>query len=135
MTAHFDLAVLDAAVLLPANVTTRAERPEDVPVREALLDEALGAARFKKTSARLRAGRVPADGLALVAEDGEAMVGTVRLWPVRAGDVDALLLGPLAVARSHRGQGVGAKLDARSDRPGGGERSPSDPAGGRCSLL
>ncbi|MBV8663737.1 MAG: N-acetyltransferase, partial [Hyphomicrobiales bacterium] len=57
-----------------------------------------------------REGRLPAEGLALVAEDGAALVGTVRLWPVCAGGVDALLLGPLAVARSHRGLGTGANL-------------------------
>jgi predicted N-acetyltransferase YhbS len=95
---------------LVADPMIRAERPEDAPAREALLDEAFGSARFKKTSARLRAGRSPADGLAFVAEDGGTLVGTVRLWPVRAGGVDALLLGPLAVAASHRGRGVGARL-------------------------
>ncbi len=110
MTAHIDLAALDAATPLPDNLAIRAERPEDLPAREALLDEAFGPARFKKTSERLRAGRLPAHGLALVAEDGEALIGTVRLWSVRAGGVDALLLGPLAVARSHRCLGVGARL-------------------------
>ncbi len=109
MTALIDLAALDAAIPLPA-FTMRAERPQDVPAREALLDGAFGAARFKKTSARLRDGRLPAEGLALVAEDGAALIGTVRLWPVCAGGVDALLLGPLAVARSHRCLGVGASL-------------------------
>ncbi|HEY1944177.1 MAG TPA: N-acetyltransferase [Roseiarcus sp.] len=110
MTAHIDLAALDAATPLSENLTIRAERPADVPAREALLDEAFGAARFQKTSVRLRAGRLPAEGLALVAEDGHALIGTVRLWPVRAGGADTLLLGPLAVARSHRCLGVGARL-------------------------
>ncbi len=34
----------------------------------------------------------------------------MRLWSVRAGGVEALMLGPLAVAQSHRGLGVGARL-------------------------
>ena len=110
MTARFPLATLDAALPLAAAWAVRAERPQDAAAREALLDDALGLERFKKTSARLRAGRLPAEGLALVAEQSDALIGTVRLWPINAGGVDALLLGPLAVARSHRGLGVGARL-------------------------
>src|SRR5262249_35836778 len=41
-------------------VTIREERIADVAAREALLDEAYGAARFAKTSERLREGRLPA---------------------------------------------------------------------------
>jgi len=110
MAASLTIAAPNAAGNRAECVTIRAERPNDASAREALLDEALGATRFKKTSARLRAGRLPAEGLALVAEEGDALVGTVRLWLVRAGGVAALLLGPLAVAISHRGLGLGASL-------------------------
>jgi predicted N-acetyltransferase YhbS len=110
MTLPFDFAALDAAVPFLGDFAILAEAPEDAPARETLLEAAFGAQRFEKTSERLRAGRLPADGLALVAKDGDALVGTVRLWSVRAGGVDALMLGPLAVARSRRGVGVGARL-------------------------
>ena len=50
-------------------VTIRNERPADAAAREALLDLAYGAARFTKPSQRLREGRLPADGLSLVALD------------------------------------------------------------------
>jgi predicted N-acetyltransferase YhbS len=110
MTLPFDFAALDAAAPLLRRFAIRPEAPKDVPAREALLDAAFGAARFEKTSERLRAGRRPADGLALVAKEGEALIGTVRLWSVCVGGVEALLLGPLAVARSRRGLGVGARL-------------------------
>ncbi len=86
------------------------EQPHDVSARETLLDEAFGASRFRKTCQRLRVGRVPARKLALVAWDGARLVGTVRLWHVRAGGVPALMLGPLAVAKSHRGLGIGDAL-------------------------
>jgi predicted N-acetyltransferase YhbS len=86
------------------------ERPADVAAREALLDEGFGLDRFVKTSQRLRDGRLPAEGLALVARDGETLVGTLRCWTVTAGDRPALLLGPLAVAKSHRSLGVGSAL-------------------------
>lgn len=110
MTLPFDFAAIDAAVPFVGDPAIRGERLEDAPAREALLEAAFGAQRFQKTSERLRAGRLPADGLALVANDGDALVGTVRLWSVRAGGVEALMLGPLAVAQSHRGLGVGARL-------------------------
>ena len=86
------------------------EQPRHVAAREALLDEAMGAARHSKTSERLRDGRLPAQGLAFVALDGDEVVGTLRLWHVTAGGVPALLLGPLAVAQSHRSLGLGGKL-------------------------
>ncbi len=66
-------------------VTIREEMIADVTAREALLDAAYGAARFAKTSERLREGRLPAHGLSLVAVDHGRLVGTVRLWQVTAG--------------------------------------------------
>ncbi len=86
------------------------ESTADVVAREALLDEAFGPSRFAKTCERLRVGRMPARALSLVARAGGRLVGTVRLWPVNAGGAPALMLGPLAVARSHRDCGLGGAL-------------------------
>jgi predicted N-acetyltransferase YhbS len=92
-------------------ITIRTEAKRDVAAREALLDEALGAARCTKTAERLRDGRLPADRLAFVACDGRKLVGTVRLWDISAGlQRPALLLGPLAVASQWRNQGIGSAL-------------------------
>ena len=66
------------------------ESPFEIAAREALLDEAFGLARAEKTSARLRDGRLPAQGLALVARDGGELVGTLRCWHVQAGGCAAL---------------------------------------------
>ncbi len=90
----------------------REEKAMDRAARETLLDAAFGSARFLKTSERLRAGRAPADGLALIAADqDDCLIGTIRLWPVFAGGRrPALLLGPLAVAVSARASGVGGAL-------------------------
>lgn len=82
----------------------------DINPREALLDRAMGRARVLKPSERLRRGRAPARGLALVARNPAGLVGSVRLWNVAAGDTDALLLGPLAVDPDAQGDGVGANL-------------------------
>ena len=92
-------------------VTIREERIADVAAREALLDEAYGAARFVKTSERLREGRLPAARLSLVAADHHQLVGTVRLWNVAAGPgCEALLLGPLAVHPAYRNRGIGTAI-------------------------
>ena len=90
----------------------RDERAADVVAREHLLDAAFGPARFAKTCERLREGRLPAEGLALVAEDTAGrLIGTVRLWHVEAGEaVPALMLGPIAVDAEARSLGLGGAL-------------------------
>lgn len=107
-----------AAVLDPVrSFLVDRENAGDVLARERLLDRAMGEGRFKKSSEKLRRGRMPAEGLALVARDAAGhVIGTVRLWDVEAGvDGDgegapALLLGPLAVAPEHEGLGIGGAL-------------------------
>jgi predicted N-acetyltransferase YhbS len=97
--------------------TIRHERPADVEARETLLDVAYGPSRFAKPSERLRKGRLPADGLALVAVERGRLVGTVRLWNVAAGPGrPALLLGPLAVHPGCRNRGIGSALIERALR-------------------
>lgn len=91
-------------------ITLRHERGADVEAREALLDQAFDTARLKKTSERLREGRLPAKGLSLIAAEGRRVVGTARLWPISAATRPALLLGPVAVDSSYRGRGIGAAL-------------------------
>jgi predicted N-acetyltransferase YhbS len=98
-----------------AMVTIRNEQRKDVLAREALLDRVWGDVRFAKTAERLREGRLPAERLSFVAEDGGCVVGTVRLWHVSAGAArPALLLGPLAVDDAWRGLGIGAALMERA---------------------
>ena len=112
-------AVLDSvrAFFAPSVFTIDAENPSDVVARENLLDRAMGPNRRKKSSEKIRRGRIPAEGLALVARDGDGhVIGTVRLWNVEAGvnsegtPINALLLGPLAVDAAFEGKGIGAAL-------------------------
>jgi predicted N-acetyltransferase YhbS len=92
----------------------RAERASDVAAREALLDACFGANRHTRTCQRLRDGRAPAEGLALSAVRQGRLVGTVRLWHVSVGGLQALMLGPLAVDDTCRGLRVGAALMDRA---------------------
>src|ERR1700687_5217782 len=84
----------------------RREQASDVAEREALLDACFGEGRDLRTCQRLRDGRAPAEGLALSALRDGRLAGTLRLWHVGAGDVPALVLGPLAVDPASRGLGV-----------------------------
>jgi predicted N-acetyltransferase YhbS len=99
-----------------ANFSLGHEMLYEAAQREALLDRAMGAARKRKSSEKLRRGRLPAEGLAFVARDADGrVIGTVRLWNVaanciRRGQADALLLGPLAVDPFFNGQGIGKAL-------------------------
>ena len=92
--------------------TVTTQRPEDSDRIEALLDAVFGPNRANKTSYRYREGLLPDPYLSLVARDGDAIVGTIRYWPVVIGEsrAPALLLGPLATAPQRRGEGIGAAL-------------------------
>jgi predicted N-acetyltransferase YhbS len=111
-------AVLDSVrALLAPSTYTIAETPADVVARENLLDRVMGSERRTKSSEKIRRGRLPAEGLALVARDETGhVIGTVRLWNIEAGisqegaPVEALLLGPLAVDCTHEGRGIGGAL-------------------------
>jgi predicted N-acetyltransferase YhbS len=95
--------------------TIQHETSFDGALREALLDDVLGEARFTKTSARLREHRLPAEGLSFVARARRRVIGTVQLWNVSAGPRrPALLLGPLAVACDCRNRGIGTALVRRA---------------------
>lgn len=93
-----------------ATLVIRAERGTDVAAREALLDVCFGPNRFARTCQRLRAGRLPAHGLAFSATLAGKLVGTVRLWHVNAGGRSSLVLGPLAVDPTIQSLGIGGAL-------------------------
>jgi predicted N-acetyltransferase YhbS len=98
-------------------ITLRQERPADVGAREALLDQAFGDTRARKTSQRLREGRLPAEGLSFIAADAKRMIGTAQLWDIVCGTGQpALLLGPVAVTADCRNRGIGAALVRRALR-------------------
>ena len=97
--------------------TIRHERVSEIDAREAILDQAFGEARYRKSSKRLREERLPAEGLSFIATENRRVIGTARLWNIAIGNgVLALLLGPVAVACEHQGRGIGAALVKRAIR-------------------
>jgi predicted N-acetyltransferase YhbS len=113
--SNFDVqAPAFAQVIGKPNLTIASEMPADSWARERLLDEVFGAARSDKTAERLREGRLPVRGLALAAKDAGRLIGTLRMWHVLAGEVPALLLGPLGVAKAYRSRGLGRRLMAEA---------------------
>jgi predicted N-acetyltransferase YhbS len=92
------------------NWAIRPERPEDADQVEALDNDGFGPGRFAKTAYRLREGVKPEGELSFVAVESDALVGSVRFWPILVGGQKALLLGPLAVRSALRGRGIGIAL-------------------------
>lgn len=78
---------------------------------EALYDLCFAPGRLALSSYRLREGVQPIAPLCLTARDGDGILaGAVRNWPVRIGDHEAILLGPIAVHPTRQGEGVAALL-------------------------
>jgi predicted N-acetyltransferase YhbS len=90
------------------------ETPADTREADALIARAFGPGRYAKTAERLREGRTGRLDLCVVARIDGRMVGCVRQWPIRVGEADALLLGPIAVDADYRSHGLGAALVRRA---------------------
>lgn len=93
---------------LSGAAVVRAEQVGDVETIERIVLEAFGPGRFAKTAERLREGAGIEVGF-VACLDGRAL-GSVRLWPIRVGETPCLFLGPIAVQRSERSEGLGAAL-------------------------
>ncbi|MEA2755235.1 MAG: hypothetical protein QOJ54_1524 [Aliidongia sp.] len=90
------------------------ERPEHADAIEMLLDTAFGVERRKKISYSYRVGIEKLTPLCLVALTEGELAATIRYWPIAIETSPSLLLGPIAVAESHRNAGLGAMLIRRS---------------------
>jgi predicted N-acetyltransferase YhbS len=88
----------------------RQESAEDASQIAALNEAGFGPGRYAKTAYRLREGVHAVAELSFVAIENGILRGSVRFWPVKAGDDDVLLLGPLAVDSAQRGRGIGISL-------------------------
>lgn len=78
---------------------------------EALYDLSFAPGRSALSSYRLRDDVDPILELCLTARDGDGVLaGAVRNWPVRVGEHQAVLLGPIAVHPTRQGEGLAALL-------------------------
>jgi predicted N-acetyltransferase YhbS len=93
---------------LSGAVVVRAEQAGDAGTIDRIVLEAFGPGRFAKTAERLREGAGIEAGF-VACLDGR-VVGSVRLWRIRVGETPCLFLGPIAVQRSQRSEGLGAAL-------------------------
>jgi predicted N-acetyltransferase YhbS len=72
--------------------------------------EAFGPGRFAKAAARIREQGPHDRSLSFICADDGETIASVRMTAVKAGGVDAHLLGPLAVRPSHKNLGIGREL-------------------------
>lgn len=91
-------------------LTLRPEHPSDHDAIERLHERAFGPGRFARTAFRLREGATHDLGMSFAAHVGTLLVGSVRLTPIWAGSVPALMLGPLTVEPAFKDRGIGAAL-------------------------
>lgn len=82
------------------------------PEIEDINAEAFGPGRFVRAAYRIREGGPHRRDLSFVALSGEAVIASVRLTPIAAGEGRALLLGPLAVRPAFKNLGIGRRLVA-----------------------
>ena len=93
------------------------EIPDDLDEVEYLYDLAFAPGRSALSSYRLRDGVDRVSELSLVVRDKyDILAGAIRFWPVLIGKQGhcALLLGPIAVHPTRRGEGLGRLLISES---------------------
>jgi predicted N-acetyltransferase YhbS len=85
----------------------------DLSAVRALHDDVFGPGRFARTAYRVREGTADISPFCLGAFAGPDLVAALRMTEIAIGrSRPDLLLGPLAVARAHAGQGFGKALVA-----------------------
>jgi predicted N-acetyltransferase YhbS len=92
----------------------RPERPADGEAIERLHERAFGPGRFARSAYLLRERAPALPDLSFAAMVGTLLVGSVRVSPIVAGEVPALVLGPLAVEPAFEKRGIGAALMQRT---------------------
>jgi predicted N-acetyltransferase YhbS len=95
-----------------ADVTYVPELAAHDPEIEDINAEAFGPGRFARAAYKIREGGPHRRDLSFVALSEGAVIASVRMTPIAAGDGRALLLGPLAVRPAFKNLGIGRRLVA-----------------------
>jgi predicted N-acetyltransferase YhbS len=94
-----------------SNFSIKLETPGDDAALSQLAAEAFGPGRFARSAYRVREGVPPVASLALAGWRNGKLVGGIRFTAIGIGaQENALLLGPLVVAPSEKGNGYGRAL-------------------------
>lgn len=93
-----------------ADVAYLPENPAHDPEIEHINAEAFGPGRFARAAYKIREGGPHERKLSFVAMYGGAVIASVRLTRIAAGEGRALLLGPLAVRPDYKNLGIGKTL-------------------------
>ncbi len=91
-------------------VTYLPESPAHDAEIEAINEEAFGPGRFARAAYKIRESGGHERALSFVALDGEALIASVRMTRIAAGEGRGLMLGPLVVKPSHKDRGIGRRL-------------------------
>jgi len=93
-------------------VTYLPELPAHDSEIDAINEEAFGPGRFARAAYKIREGGPHERAMSFVATYDGAVVASVRMTWIAAGEGRALLLGPLAVRPAFKNIGIGRKLVA-----------------------
>lgn len=96
------------------SLTILPETPADADIIDRLHERTFGPGRYARTAFRVREGAEHLVDLSFTAWIGTLLVGSVRLAPIRIGEIKALLLGPLTVEPPFRKRGIGLALMQRA---------------------
>ena len=95
-----------------SDVTYLPETPAHDAEIEHINEEAFGPGRFARAAYKIREGGPHERALSFVAVHDGAVIASVRLTRIAAGEGRALLLGPLAVRPAFKNLGIGRRLVA-----------------------
>lgn len=77
---------------------------------EKLLDDAFGLDRHQRTAYLLRQGMPVINRLSFGITIDEKLIGSIQCWPIAAGPLPLILVGPVAVAPEKQKEGIGKIL-------------------------